>query len=183
MRRGFTVATALVVLFTCMLGGAGPAAAKKRGCVRTNAVPKATTLPDAYGAVLCLVNQERQRRSLPALRNSAELTQAALDHSADMVARQYFAHNSLDGATPSQRVLSSGYFHGGATGAVEEALACGWARFSTPKALVAALMRSATHQAILLARDLRDIGVGLVLGSVQPGYAGGAALTLDVARR
>ncbi len=117
------------------------------------------------------------------LRASAELTQAASGHSTDMVARQYFAHESLDGATPKQRVLRTGYFAGGAGGTVEEALACGWAQFSTPRALVNSLMRSASHQRILLSRSLRDVGIGLALGGPQPGFSGGATLTLDLARR
>ena len=185
MSRGFTIAAALAVLSTCMLMGASPASAakKKRGCARVLAVPQATTLPQAYQAVLCLINQERARRRLSALRRSAELTRAATDHSTDMVASRFFAHESLDGATPLERVLRSGYFRGRAGGPVEEALACGWAQLSTPRALVASLMSSPAHQRTLLNRSLRDIGVGLVLGAPQPGMPGGATLTLDIARR
>ena len=188
MSRGFTIAAALAVLSICMLMGASPASAakKKPGCARVLAVPQATTLPQAYRAVLCLINQERARRRLSALRDSAELTRAATGHSTDMVAGRFFAHESLDGATPRERVLRSGYFRGragGAGGAVEEALACGWAQLSTPRALVASLMSSPAHQRTLLSRSLRDIGVGLVLGAPQPGMAGGATLTLDLARR
>jgi len=186
MSRGFTIAAALLVLSTAwMLMGASPASAakKKRGCARVHAVPQATTLPGAFQAVLCLINRERASRRLSALRRSAELTRAATDHSADMVAGQFFAHQSLDGATPRQRVLRTGYFRGAAGGSVEEALACGWAQLSTPKALVASLMGNPAHQSILLNPSLRDIGIGLVLGAPEPGMAGGATLTLDVARR
>lgn len=184
MSRGYTITTALVVLFTCMLWGANPAAAKTRSCTGTAAVPSADALPQAYGAVLCLINRERSRRGLRALRNSAQLTHAAIDHSADMVARQYFAHDSLEGETPRQRVLRAGYFAGNAGGAVEEALACGWMALSTPRALVTMLMRSPMHSGILLSRSLRDIGVGLVLGGPQDvGSSGGATLTLTLARR
>ena len=184
MSRGFKIATALAALSTCMLLGAGPASAakKKRDCARVFAIPQATTLPQAQAAILCLINRERARRRTSALRISAPLTQAALDHSADMVASQFFAHDSLDGASPRQRVLRTGYFGGGA-GAVQETLACGWAQLSTPKALVESLMGSPAHQGVLLDRRLRDIGIGLVLGAPQPGMAGGATLTLDLARR
>jgi len=185
MARRFAIATALGVLFTLMVGGAGPASAakKKRGCARVAVVPTAKTLPQSYNAVLCLINRERARRRVSALRSSAELTRAAVDHSTDMVARKFFAHENLDGVTPRERVLRSGYFRGNAGGEVQEALACGWRQLSTPKALVAALMRSPTHQSILLSRSLRDVGVGLVLGGPQPDFAGGATLTLDLARR
>jgi len=185
MARRFAAATALAVLFTCMVGGASPASAakkKKRACAGASAIPNPTTLPRAYEAVLCLINQERAQRRLKALRRSTELTQAALDHSTDMVDRQYFAHDSLDGETVRQRVLRTGYFSAGG-GAVEEALAVGWAQLSTPRALVASLMRSASHASIVLSRSLRDIGIGYVLGAPQPGFDGGATLTLNVARR
>jgi uncharacterized protein YkwD len=184
MSRGFRIATALAVLFTCSLWGAGPASAKTRGCTRASAVPKAETLAQADQAVLCLINRERKRRGLRALRSSAQLTQAAVGHSTDMVARQYFAHDGLDGETVRQRVLRTGYFGGSGGGTVEEALACGWMQLSTPRSLVTMLMRSPAHQAILLNRGLRDVGVGLVLGGPQNvGSSGGATLTLNVARR
>ena len=187
MARRLGLATALAVLFTCMAGGASPASAakkaKKRACAGALAIPKATTLQRADAAVLCLINVERARRRISALRYSAELSQAARGHSADMVSRQYFDHRGLDGNTPQERVLRTGYFRGG-VGTVEETLACGWARLSTPKALVTSLMRSSTHQSILLNRRLRDVGIGLVPGGPQPqpGFSG-ATLTLDFARR
>jgi uncharacterized protein YkwD len=187
MARRVGLATALAVLFTCMVGGASPAAAakkRKRACAAVSAVPQETTLSRAYDAVLCLVNQERARRGLRALRRSAELTQAAVDHSSDMVTRRYFAHASLEGETARERVLRTGYFRGSANGKVEEALAVGWAQLSTPRALVSNLMRSPSHQSILLSRRLRDVGIGLVLGAPQPQPGlSGATLTLTVARR
>lgn len=186
MGRRFTIAAALAVLLTCMFGTATPASAAKkktRTCAKVTAIPQAKTLPRAYDAVLCLVNRERARRKLRPLRRSAQLDRAARKHSADMVSRQYFSHQSLSGRTPHQRVLRTGYFRGSSRGTVQEALACGWAQLSTPKALVAVIMRSRSHRSILLSRRLRDIGVGLVLGGPQPGPGRGATLTLMVARR
>lgn len=186
MGRRFTIAAALaVLLLTGMLGTATPASAAKkkaRTCANVTAVPQAKTLPRAYNAVLCLINRERARRKLRPLRRSAQLNRAARKHSADMVSRQYFSHQSLNGRTPHGRVLRTGYFRG-SRGTVQEALACGWAQLSTPKALVALIMRSRSHRSILLSRRLRDIGIGLVLGGPQPGPGRGATLTLKVARR
>lgn len=181
MTRGLRVATALAVLFTCSFA-AGPAnAAKKRGCAGASAEPTAQTLPLANATVLCLVNAHRARRGAAALRGSAPLTRAAIGHSTDMVARRFFAHVSLDGQSPRERVLRAGY---GAAGWIEETLAVGWAHLSTPQALVAAMLRSPTHRSILLNRRLREVGSGLVLGAPQAGVAaGGATLTLDFARR
>lgn len=186
MARRLTIATALAVLFTCMLGTASPASAAKkkkpRACAGVFAIPSSATLARAQEAVLCLINEERARRRVAAVRHSPELTRAAVDHSSDMIARQYFAHEGLDGSTPQQRVLRAGYFRGSG-GAVLETLACGWAQLSTPKSLVAMLMRSTAHRSVLLTRSLRDVGIGLVLGGPMPGPAGGATLTLDFARR
>ena len=182
MSRGVTIATALVVLVTYM-SAARPAVAAKRGCARAGAVPRAETLPQAYRAVLCLLNRERGLRGLSPLRKSSQLARAAKGHSRDMVKRRYFAHRSLDGRTPRQRVVRTGYFRGSRAGAVEEALACGWAQLSTPKALVRLLMHSPSHQRIVLSRRLRDVGIGLVLGGPNPTISGGATLTLDLGRR
>lgn len=185
MGRRFKIAAALVVLLTCTFGAATPAfaAKKKRACAKVAAVPQAETLPRAYNAVLCLINRERARRKLRPLRRSAQLNRAARKHSADMVSRQYFSHQSLDGRTAHQRVLRTGYFRGSSRGSVREALACGWAQLSTPQALVALIMRSRAHRSIMLSRSLRDIGIGLVIGGPQRGPGGGATLTLKVARR
>ena len=186
MARRLTVATALAVLFTSMVGGASPAAAAKkrqRACANVAAIPQAGTLPRAYNAILCLVNRERARRRLASLRRSTQLQRAAGRHSSDMIARQFFSHQGRDGATPRQRVLRTGYFRGSSRGTVEEAIACGWAQLSTPQALVKSLMRSRAHRAILLSRRLRHIGIGLALGAPMPGPAGGATLTVKVARR
>lgn len=190
MPRRVLIATAVALLITCMPGSAGPAsaAAKKvnqRACTEADAVaiPTSTTLPRAYDAILCLINRERARRRASPLRSSGQLTRAAAGHSTDMIARQYFAHESPDGATPRQRVLRAGYFRGRAAGTVKEALAIGWAQLSTPHALVASLMRAASHRSILLSRRLRDVGIGLILGAPQPAMAGGVTLTLDFARR
>jgi uncharacterized protein YkwD len=166
-----------------LLAAAPASAAAKRRCVGASVAPKQTTLPRAYAAVLCLVNRERARRGVRALRESALLARAASDHSLDMVSQQYFDHEGMDGSTPRQRVLRTGYFRGAGGGAVEEALACGWMQLSTPKALVANLMRSSTHRSILLDRRLRAVGVGLVLGGPDASMAGGATLTLDFASR
>jgi uncharacterized protein YkwD len=182
MARRFMIAAALAVLSICLLAEASLAsAAKKRGCAHVSAVPRAASLPQSEDAILCLINEERAKRRVSTLRRSTELTQAARDHSTDMVSRQYFAHESLDGATPRERVLRSGYFRGSARGTVEEALAWGWGERSAPTALVTLLMDSAPHRSILLNRGVRDIGVGLVLGA--PGMEGGATLTLDAGRR
>jgi uncharacterized protein YkwD len=183
LSRGVTTAAAAVVLFVGLVGSADAAAAAGTpGCARAGAVPSAATLSQSRAAILCLINTERARRGVRRVRAVAQLSKAALAHSADMVAEDYFSHVSPDGGTARQRVLRSGYFRG-AAGEVDEALACGWQRLATPRQLVRALMGSRVHREILLNRRTRDVGVGLVLGAPTFDAPGGATLTLDFARR
>ncbi len=180
MSRGVTLATAVVVLLGCWVGSTGAAA--QAGCARAAAATKSGTLAQSNEAILCLVNTERTRRGLRAVRLSAPLSSAAVAHSTDMVAQNYFDHVSPDGTTARQRVLKTGYFKGGA-GWVDEALAMGWKSRSSPRQMVRMLMRSQIHRSILLSRRARDVGIGLVLGAPMIDMPGGATLTLDFARR
>jgi len=180
MSRGVTVATAVVVLFGCWVASAGAAA--QAGCARAAAATKSATLTQSNEAILCLINTERTRRGLRAVRLSAPLSSAAVAHSTDMVARNYFDHVSPDGRTARQRVLGTGYFKGGA-GWVDEALALGWQARSSPKQLVRMLMNSQIHRSILLNRRARDVGIGLAVGAPMMNLPGGATLTLDFSRR
>lgn len=181
MSRGVTAATAVVVLFGCWVGNAG-AAAKAPACAGTTAVPKSSTLAQSSDAVLCLINAERARRGLRVLRVAAPLTKAALAHSSDMVARDYFSHVSPDGKTVRQRVLKAGYRRV-TDCVVDEALALGVQDRSTPRELVRMLMTSGVHRGILLSRRNRNVGVGLALGAPTLGVPGGATLTLDFTSR
>ena len=180
MSRGVTAATAVVVLLGCWMGTAGAAA--QAGCARASAATQTDTLAQSDEAILCLINAERTRRGLRAVRLSAPLSSAALAHSNDMVAQDYFDHVSPNGKTARHRVLRSGYFRGGG-GWVDEALAMGWNSRSSPRQFVRMLMGSQAHRSILLSRRARDVGIGLVLGAPTIDMPGGATLTLDFAHR
>ena len=180
MSRGVTLATAVVVLWGCWVGTAGAAA--QAGCARAAAATTSDTLTQSGDAVLCLINAERTRRGLRAVRRSAPLSAAAVAHSRDMVAQNYFSHDTRDGKTARQRVVRTGYFKG-AAGWVDEALAVGWRSRSAPRQLVRMLMGSRIHRSILLSRRARDVGVGLVVGAPVIDMPGGATLTLLLARR
>jgi len=58
--------------------------------------------------VLDLVNRERTKAGLPALKLSGRLAVAARGHSYDMALRHYFSHQSADGVSPEQRLRGSG---------------------------------------------------------------------------
>ncbi len=56
-----------------------------------------------------LVNVERQKRRLPALKFDPELARIARGHSQDMAAGEYFSHIDRAGRTPSQRADAAGF--------------------------------------------------------------------------
>lgn len=180
MSRGVTLATAVVVLLGCWLASAGAAA--QAGCAGAASATKSGTLTQSSDAILCLINTERTRRDLRAVRLSAPLSSAAVAHSTDMVAQNYFDHVSPDGTSARQRVRKTGYFKRGAAW-IDEALAVGWKARSSPRQMVSMLMRSQIHRSVLLSRRARDVGIGLVLGAPMIDMPGGATLTLDFARR
>ncbi len=155
--------------------GTGASACSGAYVVATDAAYLAT----ASGAVLCLVNAERAKRGLPAMRASTKLAGAAAAHSADMVAHRTLSHSGSDGSSVFQRVTRAGY----RWRAAAETLTYGASRRSMPFRLVASLMQSREHRSILLDRTYRDLGVGLALGTpVRGAAAGSSTLTLVHAR-
>ena len=143
------------------------------GCTAATVVPVGNAMrPAASEAVRCLINAERTRRGLRTMNASSLLSRAAAFHSADMVRRRYFAHVSPNGQTLRSRVARAGYRGFGRRALVAEALGFGTDMFATPSKLVADLMRSGVHRAIVLDKRYRDVGVGLALGD-SAGRAGG----------
>ena len=88
------------------------AAAQGTGCAFTRSAANASPEPNVRSALRCLVNVERARHGLRAVRSSSRLNTAADRHSADMVARAYFAHVSPEGASVTDRVRQTGYLGG-----------------------------------------------------------------------
>lgn len=106
--------------------------------------------------VLALVNAERQRAGLAALRLDPEAERAAKVHAEDMLARGYFAHLTPEGWDPGERLRRTG-----ATPpwlAEAENIALG-----QPSAAecVQTWMSSPVHRANILAADMTHAGVGL----------------------
>ena len=109
------------------------------------------------------INAFRAARGLATLTVSDTLTAAAKWMSADMGARNYFAHTSLDGRSPTQRMFDAGYpAFGTWTG---EDLAAG---YTTTADVLNGWINSPAHYAVLVNPHYRAIGVGR-------GYAMGSA--------
>jgi uncharacterized protein YkwD len=131
-------------------------------CQDTEARPEAGNAQVLAAATLCLVNQVRARAGELPLALNAQLEEAALEHSREMVSEDYFAHVSPSGETPLQRVRATGYVPNDQVGyTVGENIAWGTLQLSTPSAIVAAWVASPEHLANMLDRDYRDTGMGV----------------------
>jgi cysteine-rich secretory family protein len=108
------------------------------------------------------VNEFRAARGLPTLAVSDTLTAAAKWMSADMAVKDYFAHTSQDGRSPTQRMADAGYpaFRTW-TG---EDLAAG---YTSTADVLAGWVASPAHYAVLVNPEYHAIGIGR-------GYASGS---------
>lgn len=131
--------------------------------------PTATTRPSGGSAaqVLALTNQERAKAGCGPLRTNSALTKAAQAHASDMVDQHYFAHDSLDGRSPFDRMKAAG-FKGGA---MAENIAVG---YSSPSAVVTGWMNSQGHRANILNCTYTMIGIGYDSGQVKPDWGSGS---------
>jgi uncharacterized protein YkwD len=129
-------------------------------------------------AVLCLVNAERAERGLAAVEPTVALASVAERHAADMVARRYFAHVSPSGGTVETRARRGGYLTAPCYALGED---LGWAPpdVATAAAVVAAWMASPGHRSVILDRDFREGGVGVV-GGAPGGDGPGATFVLEM---
>ena len=114
---------------------------------------------DLEAEMLQLVNEERRKENLPALKPDPELTIVARAHSKDMFLRGYFAHVSPDGSTPFDRMKKAGvrYLTAG------ENLALG----QTLTICHNGLMNSPGHRANILEPGYGRVGIGILDGGMH----------------
>jgi uncharacterized protein YkwD/stress response protein SCP2 len=122
-----------------------------------SAPPADTSTSRLLADVAALTNVERARAGLPALAIVPLLAAAAQAHSADMAARDFFAHESPEGSQVWDRVLAVGYRYA----KVAENIAAGQ---RTPAEAVTGWMNSPGHRRNILDPELQQIGVGYVVG-------------------
>lgn len=107
--------------------------------------------------VVRLTNRERAGAGLRQLAVDPALTRAAQAHSADMVARDFYAHTDPDGGKPWDRAAAAG----AARRTVGENIACGQRSAAD---VVEGWMNSPGHRANILKAEFTHIGVGLAGG-------------------
>jgi uncharacterized protein YkwD len=130
-------------------------------CTDAGLLPTRANSSRAEAATFCLVNVQRARHDLRALRQNADLARSSARHSEDMASNNYFDHVSPAGETPLARIKASTYLPRRSTYLVGENIALGTMQLSTPQAIVASWMKSPDHRANILNPDFRDSGVGI----------------------
>lgn len=167
MRKGvLAVAIALTAL---LFVGAVPALAFNRGANEAT--------------LLRLVNHARTKRGLKGVEVVRSLHRAALRHSRDMIARDYFSHSSRSGASLAKRARRAGYSASGYSGwRVGEVMAWGKGIRGTPQAVFRSWMRSRAHRRIVLSKRWRDVGIGCSRGKFK-GRSGVVMYTVEFGRR
>ncbi|MCW2952817.1 MAG: SCP-like extracellular [Conexibacter sp.] len=171
----------LLALLAALLVPAS-AGARAGACDAGRVAVTRATVAQARDATLCLLNRERTRRGLRPLTMNERLTRVAAAHSRDMVIERYFAHDSLDGTTPFQRIIAAHYVPPKAGWSLAENIGWGADDLAQPLALVRAWMHSAPHRANILSRDFREIGVGIAAGVPVRSDGTGGTYTTDFGR-
>jgi uncharacterized protein YkwD len=153
-----------------ILAFAGPAAAHAaaRPCANANTPTTSASQETMRTAVVCLINQQRTSRGLPALKTSQRLNRSAQEWTNAMVSSGGFDH----GDDFSARITAVG-FRWSAAG---ENIATG---FQTPSQVVTGWMGSPGHCRNILDPDYASVGTGVVDRVVGPDHLGKATWTQD----
>ncbi|MDP2630787.1 MAG: CAP domain-containing protein [Candidatus Uhrbacteria bacterium] len=114
-------------------------------------------LRDQAGKIVSLVNELRLQKGAQVLETVPALTSSSQAKADDMAKNHYFSHTSPDGKTVSSLELKYGYDYEFAG----ENLAMG---FNSPKEVVDAWKKSATHYANLVDADFNNTGIGVKSG-------------------
>ena len=113
--------------------------------------------------MLARVNAERRKAGAPPLSSNSRLDLAAQRHAEDMLARDYFAHQSPEGKTVRERARAAGYDWR----AIGENIAEGQLAAAE---VMETWMHSPGHRRNILDKGFRELGVGLALGRSGDGY-------------
>jgi uncharacterized protein YkwD len=166
-RVGAALATA-VLLAGCASAPAGITETDAGGCAGARLEPDGSRERAIHGAVLCLLNAERERHGLQPLVEDPALERAARAHSHDMGRRDFFEHDTPEGVEPWMRITRAGY----RADLVGENLAWGEGDKGTPTRALELWMKSPGHRANLLEPRYSQIGIGLAFESPDPRPSG-----------
>ncbi len=122
-------------------------------------VPVSRPKPDLEMEMLRLVNRERVAAGLRPLAPDPELTEVARQHSSDMFARGYFAHDTPEGRDPFDRIRAGGVRF--LTAGENLALA------RSVQIAHTGLMNSPGHRANILRSEFGRVGIGILDGGMR----------------
>jgi len=125
-------------------------------------------------AVVRALNQVRVAHGLRPLRSSPNLRTAARGHSRAMLDYGFFAHESEDGTSFSERIKRYYTNRGWRMWSVGETLLASQSTDVAATEVVDAWLNSPPHREIILSPGFRDAGIGALYASSAPKEFGGA---------
>lgn len=115
-------------------------------------------LAEVREQIVAAVNAERRKAGVAPVKANADLDESAQKHAEDMLARNFFAHESPSGTTVRERARSAGY----RWRTIGENIAEGQL---SVREVMDTWMRSPGHRRNILDKDFKELGVGLAMGS------------------
>jgi uncharacterized protein YkwD len=167
-RRSLALAAAAILVVAVALILSATAAAAVRAthhhrpatstCPGASTAVTDSTTQASRAAVVCLINQQRTSRGLPALSADSRLDRSAQGWTNEMVSHHEFTH----GADFTERISVAGFRWSQAG----ENIASG---FQTPASVVAGWMGSTGHCQNILSPEFREVGTGVSRGATLVG--------------
>jgi uncharacterized protein YkwD len=188
LRRAAAIAVAAFLLgalglVATSIAKVGVTSAKASRCAFAHRSPRHVSRSHARHAVVCAINKQRRRHGLHSLNTKHSLRKAGKRHSKYMERHHCFAHQCAGEPDLVGRVEHTSYLPCSCTWRLGETLAWGAKDKGTPHAIVNAWMHSPEHRSILLDRQLKQVGIGLVWGSPSNPGAKAATYTADLGYR
>ena len=179
------LALAFAISLLVLVGSPATPGAAANACGKAaKSNPDSLSTGEARDAILCLVNQQRDKAGLPNLDRDKKLQKAAQRHNEHMDGTGCFDHACSGEGDLGARLENVGYLGGGLSRwAYGENIAWGMRSEGTPSSIVDAWMNSSGHRANILSRDFREIGVGFSAGTPGGGGAPGGIYTTDFGLR
>ena len=162
------ITVSAVVAMLVLLGLQAPAAGAAQRC--PGATKSNLPIRASEGVIFCLVNRERTRRGLRALRVDGRLAGVARRHSSDQVRYRFLGHNSPRRGSLLRRMKKSGFGRGRGSWTFGEILGGGrGSNYASPRFIVRAWMKRPIHSRAILSRRFDSMGVGAVRGTPSGG--------------
>ncbi len=117
---------------------------------------KSIDLYDERNIQLQLINDERTKFGLAAVKLNADLNQLAQNHSNDMVDRNFFSHVNPEGLTPNDRRVEAG---------IQTPVGENLAIAPTSEYTIYGLMQSGIHRKNILDPKWTKVGIGITLNN------------------